>query len=174
MKLTQEQQHLVEDNHNLIYSFLNKHCLPLEEYYDLAAIGLCKAAISWNSTRSAFSTFAYVIMQNEVRMHRRSMLAQSRIPSNIIDSLDAVLYSDDSDATKYDFTSSEVDFERQIVARSEILECFRNATERQLHILQLLQQGYTQSEIGNFLGCSQVTISRELGKLRKKICNRFD
>ena len=55
--MTKEQQKLVEENHGLIYSFLAKHNLPIEEYYDLAAIGLCKASITYQN-ETTFSTYA--------------------------------------------------------------------------------------------------------------------
>ena len=43
--LTQQQQQLVEDNHKLIYFYLYRNSLSVDEFYDVAAIGLCKAAI---------------------------------------------------------------------------------------------------------------------------------
>lgn len=38
--LNKEQQKLVEDNHNLIYSFAKSRMVDTEEYYDVFAIGL--------------------------------------------------------------------------------------------------------------------------------------
>ena len=58
---------LIEENHNLIYSYLHKMRLDIEEYYDLAAIGLCKAANNFDETKGfKFSTYAYRCMNNEV------------------------------------------------------------------------------------------------------------
>ena len=62
---------IVEENHNLIYAFLNKCHLPTNEYYDLAAIGLCKAAKTWDCDRQKFSTYAYTCMFNEVMGEKR-------------------------------------------------------------------------------------------------------
>lgn len=42
--MTDYQRQLVTDNHNLIYRFLQKEKLNMEDWYDLAAIGMCKAA----------------------------------------------------------------------------------------------------------------------------------
>lgn len=50
--LTQQQQHLVEDNHKLIYFYLYRNSLSVDEFYDVAAIGLCKAAITYNGQQS--------------------------------------------------------------------------------------------------------------------------
>ncbi len=64
--LSKDQQDLVSDNHNLIYSYANKMNLDINEYYDLLAIGLCKAAKMYDPNRGyAFSTYAYFVMRNE-------------------------------------------------------------------------------------------------------------
>ena len=46
--MTDYQRQLVTDNHNLIYRFLQKEKLNMEDWYDLAAIGMCKAAKTFN------------------------------------------------------------------------------------------------------------------------------
>ncbi len=73
--LSEEQQKLVEENHNLIYSFLKSRKLSLdavEDWYGAAAIGLCKAAIAYDKKRKAkFTTFAYLAMETEVRQVMR-------------------------------------------------------------------------------------------------------
>lgn len=73
-KLTQEQSKLVEENHNLIYGFLHKYNLEYEEWYDLCAIGLINAAMTYkvtNKDNANFSTYAYkcmfTCMSNELR-----------------------------------------------------------------------------------------------------------
>ena len=65
-KLTDEQRQLVTDNHNLIYGFLNKYHLPDYDWYDVAAIGLVNASMTYNGS-TAFSTYAYKCMFNEMR-----------------------------------------------------------------------------------------------------------
>lgn len=57
IQITDEARKLVEENHNLVYSFLYKYHLDVEEWYDLAAIGLCKAANTYNNDKSGFSTY---------------------------------------------------------------------------------------------------------------------
>ena len=70
-QLNKEQQKLVEYNHNLIWSFMNKNKLStnaVEDWYGTCAIGLCKAAIAYNPDKNLkFSTLAYVCMHNEVK-----------------------------------------------------------------------------------------------------------
>ena len=70
--LSSEQCQLVEDNYYLIYWFLKKHQLSIDEYYDVAAIGLCKVAKLYDPQRGfKFATFAYAVMLNEFRMAKR-------------------------------------------------------------------------------------------------------
>ena len=63
--LTQQQQQLVEDNHKLIYFYLYRNSLSVDEFYDVAAIGLCKAAITYNG-QTKFSTYAYSCIKCEI------------------------------------------------------------------------------------------------------------
>ena len=54
--MTDYQKQLVTDNHNLIYRFLQKEKLNMEGWYDLAAMGRCKAAKTFNEAPSTCST----------------------------------------------------------------------------------------------------------------------
>ena len=67
LALTPEQVRMVEENHNLIYGFMHKNNL-CEEMYSIAAIGLCRAAATFDKDNgAAFSSYAYVCMFNECR-----------------------------------------------------------------------------------------------------------
>ena len=69
--LNHTQQEIVANNHNLIYFMCKKYNLDIEEYYDVLAIGLCKAAKSFDYNKSKFATYACTCMLNEVKMSRR-------------------------------------------------------------------------------------------------------
>lgn len=71
-QLTLDQQRIVSENHNLIYSLANKKSINLDEYYDVLAIGLCKAAIAFDNTKGKFSTLAYTVMLNEYKQELRN------------------------------------------------------------------------------------------------------
>lgn len=64
-KLNTEQKKLVEENHNLIYGFMTRYHLDFEEWYDICAIGLCKAGVIYDGT-AKFSTLSYMCMYNEM------------------------------------------------------------------------------------------------------------
>lgn len=86
----EERKKLGDDNTNLIYSFLNDKKYSIEEYYDIAAIGYCKAVNNYNPDKGCFSTFAYLCMQSQ-------MLIEFRNQKKIIQctSLDEPICSDD-------------------------------------------------------------------------------
>ena len=65
--LTDEERELVTNNHNLIYSYLNKFHLT-DDYYDLCAIGLCRAAHFYKPENGKFSVYAFVCMSNIINM----------------------------------------------------------------------------------------------------------
>lgn len=69
-QLNKAQQKLVEENHNLIWSFMNKNHLSenaVEDWYGTCAEGLCKAAMIYNPDKNIkFNTLAYVCIKNEM------------------------------------------------------------------------------------------------------------
>lgn len=56
--LTEAQQKLVADNEKLIYYTLNRFGYPLDEFYGLGAIGLCRAAKIYNPKDGSFANTA--------------------------------------------------------------------------------------------------------------------
>lgn len=65
--LTTEQQRIVEKYHYVIYAFLSKYSLPADDYYDLAAIGLCRAAQSHDPARGCtFFSYAWLCIRGEI------------------------------------------------------------------------------------------------------------
>ena len=65
--LSEDQKKLVEDNINLVFYFIHKHKLSLEKYTDLGYIGLCKAALTFDSSLGFyFSTYALKCIYNEI------------------------------------------------------------------------------------------------------------
>ena len=83
MALTETKKRLVEKNHNLIYAFLSQMRLSVDDYYGLAAIGLCKAADAYQPGKSSFSTYAYRCMHNEIASHWRRESRQAAATSAI-------------------------------------------------------------------------------------------
>jgi len=71
-RLTDEQRVFAEQNHNLIYAFLNKRGLRDDEYYDVAVFGYLRAVQRYLTKselrKHCFSTIAFWEMRHEVYM----------------------------------------------------------------------------------------------------------
>lgn len=160
MKLTTEQQKIVEDNEKLIYWFMHRHNLKVEDYYDILAIGLCKAAYNYKDNASKFSTYATAIMQNEVRMHIRNNSNKSKIPEGITISLNAPIG---------DFEMQDMLYGMRDVWDELILLDNINFTNMEKEILNLCVIGYTQRQIAERLNVGQPYICRKIKTIRNKI-----
>lgn len=64
--MTNEQKDLVLDNYSLIYWYAKKNNLDIEEYEDILAYALCKAANSFNPKKGIrFISLAITCLKNE-------------------------------------------------------------------------------------------------------------
>nr|DAF59881.1 MAG TPA: DNA directed RNA polymerase subunit [Siphoviridae sp. ctwDi18] len=164
--MTKEQEQLVTDNHNLIYHCIHKYKGTIEDYYDVCAIGLCKAAILYDTSKGVkFATYACVIIENEIRQLLRN---NKKKYSVLMYSLD-MTFNNTSDGT------GEISYGENMTtglsAYDEILpyqlDEVLNAQEYKVVVLTL--QGYTQLEIGNIIGKSQAQISRYFHSIKQKL-----
>lgn len=162
------QRQLVEDNHNLIYSYLHTKRLNTEEWYDLLAIGLCKAAIDYDPALSAFSTFAYTVMRNITWKEFRDGRSVKRTANHTATSLDIVVL-DESHTTILDLTADTINIEEEIVAKLTVTKALSRVSERDAKCIKLITSGYRQQDIGDILGISQVQVSRIKTKFITKL-----
>ncbi len=151
----------------MIYSFLQKYHLSIDEYYDLAAIGLCKAASMFNDEKSVFSTYAYKCMFTAVFTEIRNNKANKRIPEHQILYYQAEIENNDGDTACFmNFIPSKENVEDNVL--SEImLDEFTKRLKKEKHrqIFELFREGYNQRQIGKIVGCSQPQVSRVKKKL---------
>ena len=123
--LTSTQQKMVEENHNLIYGMAHKYKINLDEYYDVLAIGLCKAAMTFDETKGQFSTFAYVTMLNEYNAVLRHNKTYMVIPEQNLVSMNTQMISDDGNGVvEYgDLFPADVDIEKTLQKQIMYLSC---------------------------------------------------
>lgn len=159
---------MVEENHNLIYTFLQKYHLSIEDYYGLAAIGLCNAAINFDGSKASFSTYAYKCMYTDVFMENKREKSKKRIPVHQI-----VYYENECDdsncgdtSTFMNYIPSKENVEENALSEIILREYMSGLKSRDKQILALFSEGYKQIEISKIVGCSQPQISR----VRKKLC----
>lgn len=168
--MTKEQEQLVTDNHNLIYFFLNKWGKILEysdmtDYYDICAIGLCKAAITYDSSKDVkFATYAGVCIENEIKIELRNRKKYS-----------APVYSLDMTFNNTSDGTGEISYEENMTtglsAYDEILpyQLDKILNAREYKLVALILQDYTQVEIGNIIGISPAQVSRMFSKIKQKL-----
>lgn len=171
MKLTPAQQQMVENNHNLIYMFLKKHSLPIEEYYGVAAIGLCKAVITFDESKNIkFSTYACRVMYNEVGMLWRKEAKCVKPSCSLNEPIGTD--KDTSELTLADAIVDPHDHSLDVITVSSITSMLKQHKELYATVFSLVCSGYTQREIGAKLNVTQSSVSlyvRQIKKIIKEI-----
>lgn len=172
--LNYEQQQLVEQNHNLIYSFAHLRKVNLEEYYDVLAIGLCKAALVYDENRATFSTLAYKCMSNEYNKIIKKQTPKRKIPDNLLSSLDEVISvseEDGSETTLYDCIKKDIfPIPDESTITNNMIKNFYNhkLTKQEQKVFRLLVQDITQIEISKIMSLTRQRISAIIGKIKEK------
>lgn len=168
--MTEEQRKLVEENHNLIYFYLHKRGLSIDEYYGLAAIGLCKAAMTYKDGVSEFSTYALKCISNEVGNYFRNYFRTRTIPDDLIVSLQDIVLQDDDEPLTYErYIPDNINVEDEVIARISVNKVLSNLTDQERQILLLHMDGMRQIDIANHIGISQAQVSRTLRGLKRRI-----
>lgn len=148
-KLTLEQQQTVADNHNLIYGFIHKRNLDVEEWYDLLAIELCISVMKLDTNKASLTTFFYMRCESLLRKEYTKSKRQKNAHNGHVEILD------------HKHTSLEDDVESLM----DINELFDGEFGE---ILKLKADGFTQQEIANRLGVTQSYISKVINNIRKE------
>lgn len=164
--ITEKQKKLVEDNHGLIFSFLKKYDLSNDDYYDLAAIGLCDAAINYQDGISKFSTYAWKCMSTSISNSTKKY--KKTIPEELLVYYQAKNYSQTNEEyLLLDFISSSDNVENCVISKM-MCEKYKSLLDnREREVLDLLVSGYKQEEVGKIVGCSQPHVTR----IKRKIAD---
>lgn len=170
------QEQLIIDNHNLVYHVLKKMNLynQLDEYYDIAIIGLIKAAKGYDETKKIkFTTFASTCIKNELlcylRFHKKRNLV-----NNVL-SLDEVVYqsSNGEDIFLRDKIPGNVNIEKEIIISDQIEKLYKVISTLSQNEKFILEYSYglnnklvlTQCQLAELTGMSQANVCR----VRKKV-----
>ena len=168
--LNNKQRKLVEENHNLIYSFLNSHCLSIDsvaDWYGTAAIGLCKAALAFDESRGAkFSTLAYICMENEIRQ----TLRKSCKNIEAVISFDYEINATNDNCRLADIIPDNRDCYFSIYLNDAVKNATNDLSDRDKKILDMvINEGMTNSDVAIKFGLSQPTVSRIRIRFLKKV-----
>lgn len=167
--LNNEQQELIEVNHNLIYEFAKKKHLFIDDYYDILAIGLCKAAMVFNPEKGEFSTIAFRCMENELNMQIRYENRMFRIPSDMLLSYDAPKDNDNAEnnGSFLDGFADSCSVHDTVIGEMMSALLMNLLSEKQQQIVRWLMDGKKQDEIAEALLCSQQSVSYYIKQIRK-------
>ena len=167
--LTKKQQELIEQNHNLIYKFAYDKNLVIDEYYDILAIGMCKAAKAHDESKGKFSTIAYCCMYNELKNHWKYINKKSYIEGKTF-SYDALKCTDDAEnnVNLIEIISDNCSVQ-DIVENNILITSFINTLKnKEKYILMLLIRGIKQNEMVSYLNCSKQNVNNYVKRIRKK------
>ena len=164
--LTAEQRQLAADNHNLIYQVLHERHWSIDEYYDIAAIGLCKAAKAFKSELGyKFSTYACKYIVGEVLHTYRKARAQKRDGYTV--------GFDEQPPGSYTGTYGDMlavpSTAQEIAEYSDVMERIKLLKPKQQTAVMLTATGYTQPEIASHMNCSKQAVWRMLQVARKAL-----
>lgn len=162
MKLTEVQKKLVEDNHQLIYGVIHSFKLPVDEYYGLFAIELCKAVQIYNPKKGSLSTLFY-------NMCRRVYANELRSKNTIKRSNNGVM-----ELTEFNEVYAEELLSEDEYSTSELKMILESICDdkRKLKMVDLKYRGYNNAEIATELKVSKTTISnwsKEIGEKYKQL-----
>ena len=166
IKLNTEQKKLVEDNHDLIYGFMTKYKLDFSTWYDVCAIGLCKAGAAYDGS-NRFSTLAYYCMHNEVKNAKRTQSAKKRNDSRVVSLNCEVKTVYNEDVPLEAVIDSGAKNEEYTIGKDWADWFIENLPLNTLKILYERMQGFTCQEIAIKIGITTSRVAQILKNLRQ-------
>ena len=169
--LSDEQRKIAEENHNLIYWFAKKYHVPIEEYYDVLAQGLCMAAYHYDPSKCSFSTYAYLCMNTEMHVEYRKTLRKSEIPQGNIFHYENAWQLSDLIPTNEKTENKVIDkisYENLISLLNDILN------DKDKEVLTHIVNGLTMREIAKIEGTSHQAIHNRMKKIREKVKKSYE
>lgn len=162
--LTDEECELVTKNHNLIYSYLNKFNLS-DEYYDLCAIGLCRAAHFYDPAKEVtFSTFAFTVMSNEVKQYWRKVTRQ--VPEHV--SLNTIIEHDGTTKELGEVFVETKDF-TEYSDTIVLIQQYISKDPITAKAVPLFLQGYSIASIARKIGVEKHNIYPRINKFKEML-----
>ena len=151
---------LVEDNMKLVYHLVNRYYpthIADEDIIQTGMMGLCKAADTWDESKSEFSTYACHCILNEIRKEFRSRCKHKEVWS-----LDYPITDDEGRSTTTgDMTVGAEDVE--FVDEEPFYEQLR---PKERLIVDYKRMGLSNREVAEKLGCHINNVTHHVRKLR--------
>ena len=162
-KLTDVQRDLAEQYYRYIYYFMQKRNLS-EDYFDIVAIGLCKAARGYTEQKGIpFMSYAYTVMLNEVKQEWRRNNNKIKPTISLEDSVPAT----DGDTMFKDILGDPVDRISELETNMLMTQAISHIkNERDKGIVYMYMNGKRQADIARHYKLSQSYVSRIIGAVK--------
>ena len=157
--LNEKQKNLVEENYNLIYKYAKDHKLDIEEFSGLLSIGLCKAALNYDSDKTKFSTFAFRCMGNEVSNYLRKINAGKYLRHDEVYSMEALSEDNDRPISETTLMVSSENIEGEYIFKTKFQKEYDKLKDQVKNIIALKYRGYTNNEVAEILDMKASTVS---------------
>lgn len=156
-----EPEELFEKNQKLVHSILWRKFPAFARDEDIrqeAMLGLWKACLSWDPSKSKFSTYSTRCILNQIYMYFRK-----QAPLNQQISLNTPI-TGTTQITLADMLEEPIPSIRE--EKIALKELFEGLSPRESQLIQAKLDGKTQAEIGDLLDIAQPTCSKMLAKIR--------
>lgn len=172
--LTEEQQAFAEEHANLIYGFLRKHNLPIDEFYGICAVAFVESVKRFDSSRgTAFSTYCYSAMSMKMQAEYTRKKRKGCLDVTVL-SLNTPVYGTNTLLQFQDMVPDSTDY----ISYIDCSESVRTAISKMGHdeklVLNLHLKGRDQRSIGKKVGVSQTQVSRIIKRAKKKILEQLN
>lgn len=175
-RLDERQRKMVEEHMDVInrvirkYIHINQNIYGMEydDIYQVGAIGLCKAAFSYQNTQKAsFSTYAFRVVLNTLYDYLRSLQKKQELMTWL-----------QSEPEAYAQYRIEEDFHRNLSenailrALHESKEHCSNTAKKGIEMIELKARGYSGRDIADKYSVSPNYITACISRARKYLLNQ--
>lgn len=157
--MTEKEKRLIEENHNLIYFCLKKYDLPENDFYDIAAIGLIKAAKTYKEETTNFSTYAVNCIGNEIKKEYKKRTLKRIVPNDKLVRVDKKIGQSLNDYYTIIQNGNE-NLEEKVCTEDLIKKITRKLDDRRKQVLVMLIDGYNTHDIASAMGVKSQRISQ--------------
>ncbi len=166
-------EQMVLNNTKLVYFVINKLYLkPVEDYYDVGLVGLCKGCKSFDSSKGySLSTYLTSCIKNELLCQLRKEKHYVDLSNSI--SLESTFTNNDENVRLMDLIPSNVNIEDEFSFEllQKNIKTFMEALveEEKFIFISIFKENMSQKEIASILNSSQAQISKKLRLIKNKL-----
>ena len=155
--LTPEQRLFAEEHHDLVYKFLRKKQLPIDEFYDVVIFGYLRAVYRFLTLpelqKYSFKTVAWKGMEGELCNHNR--ICKSQKHNAFVISLHIPTYEDG--LSLEETIPAPNPHMRQLEEQLLLHDLAKRVSRQQMNIVRLKSCGYNDRDIAR---CQNTTMKR--------------